>query len=161
MIKTQNKSFSRIKAEDYIDDSQLADELESEKFVRDGEAQKVIVDGRDYTSRIREREVDDHVSIVAGYPSTRRRMVELQRRMGADGQVVMEGRDIGSNVFPDARFKFFLTANVSARAGRRTQEMVGKGMEAERARVLEGIQLRDRLDSGRAADPLSHHLLCP
>ncbi|VAX14968.1 Cytidylate kinase [hydrothermal vent metagenome] len=124
------------------------------EFQRDGHAQRIIVDGADYTARIRDKDVNERVSEVATYPSVRQRMVALQREMGKTGRIVMEGRDIGSNVFPDARFKFFLVADEKVRAQRRMLEMNRAGIEASLAQVMENIKARDKTDSERKDAPL-------
>jgi len=125
------------------------------EFRRDGDIQKTFVDGVDFTERIREPDVNEHVSTVAANPAVRERMVAIQRRMGSRGRVVMEGRDIGSNVFPDARFKFFLVADDSVRAGRRLKEMEEAGRKATGDQVLENIRARDAKDSAREYAPLT------
>lgn len=132
---------------------QIAQSIKIE-FRRYGQAQKIMVDGADYTARIRQSDVNDNVSAVAAYSAVRRRMVALQRKMGEKGRIVMEGRDIGSNVFPDARFKFFLVADEKVRAQRRRQEMNDAGMEASPEQVLENIRKRDKTDSERKEAPL-------
>lgn len=123
-------------------------------FERSGEGQKTLVDGKDYTARIREPDVNGAVSTVAANPAVRRMMVDLQRGMGKSGRVVMEGRDIGSNVFPDAMFKFFIVAGDEVRAERRKKEMKEAGHGVSKEDVLRNIRERDRVDSSRAAAPL-------
>ena len=91
------------------------------------------------------------VSTIAG---VRARLVELQRAMGAGGGVVMDGRDIGTVVFPDAELKIFMTARPEVRAQRRYLELVSKGMPADREAVVKNITDRDRIDSSREASPL-------
>lgn len=124
------------------------------RFERDGATQRTMVDGEDLTKRIRENDVNENVSTVAANPGVRSRMVDIQRRMGERGRVVMEGRDIGSVVFPRATYKFFLTADDSVRADRRLSEMQGAGMDTTKEGVLDNIKTRDRKDSGRAVSPL-------
>lgn len=124
------------------------------EFERSAEGQKTIVDGADYTARIREPDVNAAVSVVAANPDVRRILVDLQREMGKTGRVVMEGRDIGSNVFPDAFFKFFIVAGDEVRAERRKKEMKEAGHGVSREEVLLNIRERDRIDSSRAAAPL-------
>jgi cytidylate kinase len=124
-------------------------------FRRDGGTQKVIVNGTDLTARIRKPDVDASVSIVSAHPSVRQRLVEIQRKMGAEGRVVMEGRDIGSHVFPDADVKFYLTARDDTRAKRRNKDLAAQGTSALHEDTLEGIRSRDRIDSSRSASPLA------
>jgi cytidylate kinase len=132
---------------------QVAESI-SIQFNRSDQTQQIFVDGADYTLRIREKEVNENVSAVAAYSSVRTRMVALQRKMAEKGRIVMEGRDIGSNVFPDARFKFFLVADENVRAKRRKLEINSAGMEASHEQVLENIRKRDKTDSERQNAPL-------
>ncbi|VAX22119.1 Cytidylate kinase [hydrothermal vent metagenome] len=134
--------------------SQMAKNIRIE-FERDGNTQqKVFVNGVDFTARIREPDVNDHVSTVAAYPAVRRLMVTKQRAMGRHGRIVMEGRDIGTNVFPSARFKFFLTADDDIRADRRLKELGNAGHTVSKDGVLKNIQARDKKDSEREESPL-------
>ncbi|HJM83387.1 MAG TPA: (d)CMP kinase [Nitrospinota bacterium] len=118
------------------------------------DGQKVIVNGQNYTERIRDPIISDTVSIVASYALVRAKMIEKQREMGSTGRIVMEGRDIGSFVFPKAEFKFFLLANDEIRARRRMTELKNAGIEASIEEVLRNIKDRDRLDSSRISSPL-------
>ncbi len=123
-------------------------------FKRTADKQHVFVNGADYTARIREGDVNENVSIVAAQKRVRDCMVGLQRRLGKGGRVVMEGRDIGTNVFPEAQFKFYLVASDEIRAGRRVKEMKESGIKTSIEAVLQNIQERDRLDSTRDNSPL-------
>ncbi|VAX16229.1 Cytidylate kinase [hydrothermal vent metagenome] len=123
-------------------------------FKRTTEKQHVFVNGADFTSRIREKDINENVSIVAAQKKVRDCMVGLQRRLGKGGRVVMEGRDIGTNVFPEARFKFYLVASDEIRAERRVKEMKESGIMASHEGVLQNIRERDRLDSTRDNAPL-------
>ena len=109
----------------------------------------ITVDGRDVAAEIRTQAVTDHVSAVAAVPEVRRRLLELQRAIIGEGGIVVEGRDIGSVVAPDAEVKVYLTADPSARAERRTAENGAGSVEATQADLLR----RDRIDSGRAVAP--------
>jgi cytidylate kinase len=122
------------------------------ELAQDG--QKTVVNGADFTARIRRPDVDSAVSVVAAHPGVRRRLVETQRRMGGAGRVVMEGRDIGSHVFPDADVKFYLAARDETRAERRGKDLEAQGSAAPHEQTLAGIRNRDRLDSRRATSPL-------
>ena len=115
---------------------------------------RVTVDGTDVTGEIRTPEVTHIVSRVAALGSVREKMVELQRAMAADGAVVMDGRDIGTNVLPNADVKIFLTASVEERARRRYDEMVAKGYAVDFDELKDEIASRDKQDSERAISPL-------
>ena len=109
----------------------------------------ITVDGRDVAVEIRSQAVTDHVSAVASVPEVRRRLLDLQRSIIGEGGIVVEGRDIGSVVAPEADVKVFLTADPSARAARRTAENGAGSVEATQADLLR----RDAIDSGRAVAP--------
>ena len=115
---------------------------------------RVTVDGTDVTTEIRTPEVTHIVSRVAALGPVREKMVELQRAMAADGAVVMDGRDIGTNVLPNADVKIFLTASVEERARRRYDEMVAKGYAVNFDALKDEIASRDKQDSERAISPL-------
>ena len=131
----------------------LAGETRIDLRAEDG-TQRVFLDGEDVTSSIRTPEVSQGASKVAVVPGVRHVLVAEQRRAGAQGGVVMEGRDIGSVVFPDAELKIFLTASPEIRAQRRWREHQQKGDSMDLPRTLEEIHERDRRDSGRASSPL-------
>jgi len=116
--------------------------------------QRVFLDGVDVTSSIRTPEVAQAASKVAVIPGVRHVLVAEQRRAGKQGGVVMEGRDIGSVVFPDAQLKIFLTASPETRAERRWREHQQKGDQIDLARTLEEIRERDRRDQERESSPL-------
>lgn len=103
---------------------------------------------------IRGMEVSNNVSPIAALPFVREAMVAQQQQMGKDGGVVMDGRDIGTVVFPDAELKVFVTASAEVRAQRRYDELKGKGMEADYAEILKNVQERDYIDSHREVSPL-------
>lgn len=103
---------------------------------------------------IRSMEVSAHVSYISTIPAVRRRMVELQRIMGSGGGVVMDGRDIGTVVYPDADIKIFMSADPGIRAERRRLELEEKGVDTDLATVRTNIENRDRIDSGRKDSPL-------
>lgn len=116
--------------------------------------QQVFLDGEDVTAVIRTPEVAQAASKVAVVPAVRRVLVAEQRRAGESGGVVMEGRDIGSVVFPDAHLKIFLTASPEIRAERRWREHQQKGDAIDLARTLVEIHERDRRDREREISPL-------
>ena len=103
---------------------------------------------------IRSMEVSNHVSPIATLGFVREAMVAQQQQMGKDKGVVMDGRDIGTVVFPDAELKIFVTATAEVRAQRRYDERKGKGMEADYEEILKNVQERDYIDSHRAVSPL-------
>ena len=103
---------------------------------------------------IRSMEVSEHVSLIAAIPFVRTAMVAQQQQMGRDKGIVMDGRDIGTTVFPDAELKVFVTASAEVRAERRYKELLGKGMEADYDEILKNVQERDYLDSHREVSPL-------
>jgi cytidylate kinase len=103
---------------------------------------------------IRSLEVSNHVSPVAALPFVRTAMVAQQQQMGEGGGVVMDGRDIGTVVFPHAELKVFVTASAEVRAQRRYDELKQKGMEADYADILKNVEERDYIDSHREVSPL-------
>jgi cytidylate kinase len=115
---------------------------------------RVRVDGRDVTDVIRDPAVSEAASVVSTYPGVREALVAHQRRLGADGGVVMEGRDIGTVVFPDAEVKVFLTASVEERARRRYRELRDRGVPVSLEEVRRAEEERDRRDRSRAHSPL-------
>lgn len=116
--------------------------------------QRVFLDHEDVTTAIRTPEVSQAASKIAVNAGVRHVLVAEQRRAGEQGGVVMEGRDIGSVVFPDAQLKIFLTASPETRAERRWREHQQKGDSIDLQRTLEEIHERDRRDQGRATSPL-------
>ena len=115
---------------------------------------RVMIDDRDTGDRLFDPDVAAAVSTVAALPAIRAELVQRQRAIAAGGPVVMAGRDIGTVVLPDARFKFFLTASVDERARRRHAEFVARGIDAPFEEVQAQIVERDRLDSTRTVSPL-------
>jgi cytidylate kinase len=115
---------------------------------------KVVLDGRDVSAEVRLRAVTQSVSQVAAHAAVREWMVERQRRLIGERGGVVEGRDIATVVLPQADFKFFLTAAPEERARRRAAELAAEGVPATFEDVMDGIEARDRLDSGREASPL-------
>ena len=105
-------------------------------------------------NKIRTMEVSSHVSLVAAVSFVRAALVEQQKKMGKDKGIVMDGRDIGTVVFPNAELKIFVTASPEVRAQRRYDELKGKGMEAEFNDILENVKQRDYIDSHRSVSPL-------
>jgi cytidylate kinase len=115
---------------------------------------RVLLDRRDVSSRIRDRDVTDAASRISTHPEVREWMVSRQRAMGVGGGVIMEGRDIGTVVFPDAEVKIFLDANVSVREGRRVTQGHAQDDPERAEKLKQDLRDRDRRDSTRAASPL-------
>jgi cytidylate kinase len=115
---------------------------------------RVEIDGVDTGTRLFDPAVSSAVSTVAALAGVRTAMVAAQRAIAAEGPVVMAGRDIGTVVLPEARFKFYLTASIDERADRRAKEFAERGLDLGLAEVREQIEERDRLDRNRAVSPL-------
>ena len=114
----------------------------------------IILDGNIVNDKIRTPDISKRASVCSALPSVREKLVAIQRTMGRKKSVIMDGRDIGSNVFPDAEFKFFLTASAEERAERRHRELVEKGQSVSFEEVLEDIKQRDYRDMTRRLNPL-------
>ena len=117
-------------------------------------AQRLYLSGEDVTQAIREPEVSMAASTVSAVPQVRERMVALQRKIAEGQNVVMDGRDIGTKVLPDATLKIFLVASAEVRARRRCKELAEKGMPEPYEKVLREMEARDYQDTHRAASPL-------
>lgn len=115
---------------------------------------EIHLNGRMVEDMIRGMELSGHVSYIAAISAVRRKMVEYQRKLGEAKGVVMDGRDIGTVVFPDAELKIFLTASPEVRAERRYKELIEKGMAAELEEVRQNLEKRDHIDSNREDSPL-------
>ena len=131
-----------------------------ENFIKDidiklDEAARVFLDGREVTKEIRTPEVSRGASDVAKFGFVRKKLTELQREMARQGKVIMDGRDIGTQVLPNADLKIFLTATVEERAHRRFLELKEKNFSADFAQIKEEIALRDKQDSEREIAPLA------
>jgi cytidylate kinase len=113
-----------------------------------------FLNGEDVEREIRTMEVSNHVSPIATLGFVREAMVAQQQRMGDEGGIVMDGRDIGTVVFPNAELKVFVTASAEVRAQRRYDELKQKGMEADYEEILKNVQERDYIDSHREVSPL-------
>ncbi len=116
--------------------------------------QRVILGDKDVSDKIRTAEVSMAASVVSAIPKVREYLFDLQKNIAATNNVIMDGRDIGTVVLPDAKIKIFLTASPEERAKRRCNEMLAKGMKAEYDEVLADIKTRDYNDSHRAIAPL-------
>lgn len=124
------------------------------RYNPDLELYESFLNGENVENEIRESEVSNHVSIVSKIKEVRSRMVELQREIGVLKGIVMDGRDIGTVVFPDAEIKIFMTASVQIRAQRRYLELKEKGIEADLQAISKNIRERDYIDSNREISPL-------
>ena len=124
------------------------------RFQRTVQGNRTLLNGEDVEDEIRKMHVSRHVSQVAAIPEVRREMVKQQHAMGADKGIVMDGRDIGTVVFPEAEVKIFVTADVKERARRRHQELQKRNSSATLDDILQNLRDRDRIDSTRATSPL-------
>lgn len=120
----------------------------------EGGRTRVFVDGKEVTDEIRTPEISHIVSKVASLALVREKMVELQRKMAESGSVLMDGRDIGTNVLPNASVKIYLTASIEERAKRRAKELLEKGHAVSEADVEKEIAARDKADMEREISPL-------
>lgn len=120
----------------------------------DFQGDRIFLNGEDVSERIRASDVNDSVSPVSTIKEVRQRMVEIQQEIGARTDCVVDGRDIGTVVFPNAEFKFFLVANPEIRAERRLKEMKENGENMSLEDVIRQIQMRDKIDSSREISPL-------
>ena len=145
----ENEEIRREKLLAELDD--IAIEI---RFSDARERYETWLNGKNIEDEIRGVDVSKWASTISAVPEVRVAMVELQRRISENRGVVMDGRDIGTVVFPRADIKIFLTASAAVRAERRYQEMLGKGQKAGLQEVLDNINLRDHQDSTRAASPL-------
>jgi cytidylate kinase len=136
------------------DEKKLAEMADKSRIelVANPEGNRVLLDGEDVTERLRSQEVTDAASRVSVHPAVREWMVAAQRKMGAGGGIVMEGRDIGTKVFPYAEVKIFLDAAPEIRGTRRFQQ--NPASEAHEASVVAELQARDQRDRTRANSPL-------
>lgn len=124
------------------------------EFAWDGDVLRVVVDGEDVTAAIRQDGIGRGASDVSALPAVRKALLGLQRDMGAKGGVVMDGRDIGTVVLPDAELKIFLDADLDVRAHRRHEELIRRGEVVPLNQVRAGLAFRDKQDSEREVAPL-------
>lgn len=141
-----------------VDESKLIEALKDIKitFAFNAEQKKneTFMNGESVESEIRGMQVSSNVSLVSAIGAVRRKLVEWQREMGQEGSLVMDGRDIGTVVFPDADLKIFMTASDEVRAQRRYDELTAKGQKVDFNEILVNVRERDRIDSTRAESPL-------
>lgn len=115
---------------------------------------RVLLDGKDVTNKIRSKRSAEAASILGTMPEVREQLVKIQRREGSSGGIVVEGRDIGTIVFPQADYKFYLDASIKERALRKYRELRAKGQREELAQLEQAIRSRDRRDRNRGVAPL-------
>ena len=132
---------------------EVAQDIDVRLYYKGGRT-RVFVDGKEVTDEIRTPEVSHIVSKVASLALVREKMVELQRKMAESGSVLMDGRDIGTNVLPNASVKIYLTASIEERAKRRAKELLEKGHVVSEADVEKEIAARDKADMEREISPL-------
>ena len=142
-----------IKLEEEKRIQKLLDEIKIE-LEEENDKQIVLLNGEDVTKEIRTKEVNAFISEVSALPMVRRKLLDLQREIAKDKNVVMEGRDIGTTVFPNANVKIYLDASSEERARRRVRQNEEKGITMSYEEVLESVKRRDKLDSTRKLAPL-------
>ncbi len=141
---------------DFLDEETLAalvHEVDVQVRYEDG-VQHMLVDGEDVTGELRTEEISQGASLVSRVRAERDRMTELQRAVAHETRVIMDGRDICTNVLPDTPYKFFVTASAEERANRRYKQLLENGQEADYDTILHDIIRRDKQDSERAYKPL-------
>lgn len=123
-------------------------------FQVNAENQHTLLNGEDVENKIRQLDVSNNVSIIAAIPEVRHALVAMQQALGKNKRIVMDGRDIGTTVFPDAEMKVFVNASAETRAQRRYLELTEKGQDVSFQAILENVKNRDYLDETRAESPL-------
>ena len=150
--------MAEVSLEDAAKVSKLAETLVAENAVQlrrsENGSMQVLLRGHDVSLAIRAQNIGQGASKVSAHPGVRDALLELQRGQGREGGVVLEGRDIGTVVFPDAEAKFYLTASADVRAQRRRDELAARGTPPSLAEVLNEVNERDRRDSTRPIAPL-------
>ena len=119
-----------------------------------GGEQRIFLNGEDVSEKIREHIISKYASDVSAIPAVRKFLLEMQREFARRDNIIMDGRDIGTVVLPDADIKIFLTATDEDRAQRRYEELIGKGQDVTFEKILSDMRIRDEQDSGRAVAPL-------
>ena len=140
----------------------LKDELSVAKFAKELNiefipnigGQKILIDGEDVGNKLKSEEVGNVAAIVASQPQVRKALTNLQRKMGQQGKIIMEGRDIGTQVFPNADKKIFFQADPEERGKRRYKELLAKGESVELQKIVDQIRKRDLEDMNRSIAPL-------
>ena len=154
MYRAAALAFKRMDL-DFTDDDfrKLMDSI-SIKLKQGEDGQKTFLNGEDVSFEIRTPEITKLVSPVSAHPIVREKLVEIQRQIGNEGGVVMDGRDIGTVVFPNAPLKIYMVATPEARAERRTKELREKNIEADSEKIKNDLIARDKYDSTREHSPL-------
>lgn len=150
---TLNMIWNNISLDDEEKISKLLDNIKIDMEKEEGE-DKFFLNGVEVTKQIREKQVNDLVSQVSHIPIVRERMVELQRKLAKGKKIVMEGRDIGTNVFPNAQVKIYLTASAPERARRRYEQNKKKGIDIPYEEILKNVMFRDNNDKTSSVAPL-------
>lgn len=145
--------FKLIKEGISLDDIDAICDMLSKTSI-DFDKGKTLLDGDDISSKIRTPQISKMASDCSALPVVREKLVDLQRKIGQNKSIIMDGRDIGTNVFKDAELKFYITASPEERARRRYLELVEKGVQQDYDSVLSEIIIRDRNDSTRPLNPL-------
>ena len=145
-----------IAADGSIDTASLIEALPaiSIDFSIDSDGQSTLLDGENVEKEIRSMAVSNNVSPIAAIPQVRRELVKMQQAFGKSKGIVMDGRDIGTTVFPDAEMKVFVNASAMTRAQRRLNELIEKGVATTFEEVLANVTSRDRIDETREESPL-------
>ena len=143
-----------VPADNEIEVGKLVDAIDLKVEYRKG-AQRTVLDGKDVSEEIRLPQVSMVASTVSAYAAVRKKMVGLQREIASRNSCILNGRDIGTNVLPDAEFKFYLTASPEVRAKRRFDENVQKGFKESYNDILNDIIKRDEQDKSRKIAPLA------
>ncbi len=133
--------------------ARVAEELNIE-FVPNPGGQKILIDGEDVGAKLKGEEAGNGAATVASQPQVREILTNLQRKMGQEGKIVMEGRDIGTQVFPNADKKFFFQADPEERGRRRYKELLTKGESVDLQKIIDQIRKRDLEDMNRSVAPL-------
>lgn len=142
-----------VKIEETEKLEQILESIDIE-FLSENDEQKVLLNGKDVTLKIRSKEVNEYVSPVSTVKIVRTKMTDLQRKMAASKDVIMEGRDIGTTVFPNADVKVYLDATPEERASRRYKQNIENGITTGYEEILANVKERDYIDSHREISPL-------
>lgn len=145
-----------ISDDDKIDEDRLRESIKTIEiaFKRVDNQNHTLLNGEDVEKEIRQLEVSKRVSKISAIAFVREKLVDFQRRISENSSVVMDGRDIGTVVFPNAEVKFFVTANAEVRAERRYKELLEKGEKVDFNEIKQSVITRDKLDSEREVSPL-------
>ena len=137
---------------DVLDQESVIDQLSKSDISFENNV--IYLDNRDVSDLIRSQKINQNVSDVAKIKEVRSKMVDVQRKLGTNKDVILDGRDVGTYIFPDTKYKFFLNASPEERGRRRYQEMVLKGENVVLEDIIEDVKRRDKIDSNREFAPL-------